>query len=37
MAGGPSGDYADYYKRIKIMAKDKGMKDPEMQALLKDR
>lgn len=37
MAGGPSGDYADYYKRIKEMSKDKGTKEPEMQLLLKDR
>lgn len=37
MAGGPTGDYADYYKRIKEMSKDKGTKEPEMQQLLKDR
>jgi len=37
MVGGPAGDYADYYKRIKLMAKDKGMKEPDMQVLLKDR
>lgn len=31
------GDYADYYQRVKMMAKDKGMSDEEMQKLLKDR
>ena len=31
------GDYADYYQRVKMMAKDKGMKDEDMQKLLKDR
>lgn len=33
----PSGDYADYYNRIKEMARDKGMKEDDMFLLLKDR
>ena len=32
-----SNDYADYYKRIKEMAKDKGMKEEDVLPLLKDR
>jgi len=35
--GPAAGDYADYYNRIKEMAKDKGMKEEEMFVLLKDR
>lgn len=31
------GDYADYYKRIRTMAKDKGMKEDSIMLLLKDR
>jgi len=31
------GDYADYYKRIRAMAKDKAMKDENVVLLLKDR
>ena len=37
LAAAPAGDYADYYKRIKEMAKDRGMKEPDVQVLLKDR
>ena len=36
-AGGPAGDYADYYKRIREMAKDKGMKEDDVLKLLKER
>lgn len=36
-AGGPAGDYADYYKRIREMAKDKGMKEDDVLQLLKER
>lgn len=32
-----NGDYADYYQRIKQMAKDKGMQEGEVTKLLKDR
>lgn len=32
-----SGDYADYYKRIREMAKDKGMKEDDVLRLLKER
>ena len=31
------GDYADYYKRIREMAKDKGMKEDDVLLLLKQR
>lgn len=33
----PTGDYADYYKRIREMAKDKGMKEEDVLLLLKQR
>lgn len=32
-----SNDYADYYQRMKEMAKDKGMKEEDLLPLLKDR